>query len=134
MQVIQTSVLLKYKSLFGFIQNYAPNVAQELQRAYTGAARTYYETGFRRYIRSLGWIKVRSSCEFLHEGQLTRVQARSPDKPETITAAPAPGENPAVDVERLGHAQIDGPSVTLAYMGDDKTHVSPYFSHTSKSR
>ena len=31
----------------------------ELQRAYVGAARLYYETGFRRYARSLGVIKVK---------------------------------------------------------------------------
>lgn len=59
MQVVQTSIFLKYRSLFGFLQRQAANVAQEVQRAYVGAARTYYETGFRRYSRSLGWIKVR---------------------------------------------------------------------------
>lgn len=59
MQVMQTSVLLKYKPLFAFLQRQAPNVAQEIQRSYVGAARVYYETGFRRYARSLGWIKVR---------------------------------------------------------------------------
>jgi hypothetical protein len=58
MQVIQTSVLLKYRSLFAFLQSHAPEVAAELQRAYAGAARLYYETGFRRYIRNLGVIKV----------------------------------------------------------------------------
>ena len=58
MQVIQTSVFLKYRPLFAFLQRKAPNVGQEIQRAYVSAARTYYETGFRRYSRSLGWIKV----------------------------------------------------------------------------
>jgi len=58
MQVIQTSVLMKYKTLFSFLQRQAPNVAQEVQRSYVGAARMYYETGFRRYVRSLGWIKA----------------------------------------------------------------------------
>lgn len=58
MQVIQTSVLLKYSSLFGFLQRQAPAVATELQRVYVGAARLYYETGFRRYARTLGVIKV----------------------------------------------------------------------------
>lgn len=58
MQVIQTSVLLKYCSLFAFLQRQAPAVAVELQRAYVGAARVYYETGFRRYARSLGVVKV----------------------------------------------------------------------------
>jgi vacuolar protein sorting-associated protein 52 len=58
MQVMQTSILLKYRPLFGFLQRQAPNVAHEVQRSYVGAARMYYETGFRRYIRSLGVIKV----------------------------------------------------------------------------
>ena len=58
MQVVQTSILLKYRSLFGFLLRQAANVAQEVQRAYVAATRTYYETGFRRYSRSLGWIKV----------------------------------------------------------------------------
>ena len=26
-------------------------------------------------------------------------------------------------LERLGHARIEGPGITLAYMADDKTHV-----------
>lgn len=58
MQVIQTSVLLKYSSLYSFLRRQAPAVAIELKRAYIGAARVYYETGFRRYTRSLGVIKV----------------------------------------------------------------------------
>ena len=59
MQVIQTSVLLKYSPLYAFLQRHATNVAHELQRSYIGAARMYYETGFRRYARSLGVIKVK---------------------------------------------------------------------------
>jgi hypothetical protein len=59
MQVIQTSVLLKYSPLYSFLRRQAPAVAIELKRAYIGAARVYYETGFRRYARSLGVIKVR---------------------------------------------------------------------------
>ena len=58
LSVIQTSVFLKYRSLFAFLQRQAPSVANEIQRAYVGAARTYFETGFRRYIRSLNWIKA----------------------------------------------------------------------------
>ena len=58
MHVIQTSVLLKYSSLYSFLRRHAPAVANELQRSYVGAARVYYETGFRRYLRSLGVIKV----------------------------------------------------------------------------
>jgi hypothetical protein len=58
MQVLQTSVLLKYSPLYAFLYRQARDVAQEVQRAYVGAARLYYETGFRRYSRSLGYVKV----------------------------------------------------------------------------
>ena len=58
MQVLQTSIFLKYRPLFTFLQRHASTVANEVQRAYVGAARTYYETGFRRYIRTLGYVKV----------------------------------------------------------------------------
>lgn len=58
MQVIQSSVLLKYRPLYTFLQRRAQNVALEFQKSYIAAARVYYETGFRRYTRSLSWIKV----------------------------------------------------------------------------
>ena len=64
MQVIQTSVLIKYRVLYEFLQNQAEDVAKEIQRAYIAASRVYYETGFRRYIRSLGWVKVHSVIDF----------------------------------------------------------------------
>ncbi|KAJ7507967.1 vacuolar sorting protein [Mycena galericulata] len=107
MQVMQTSVLLKYKPLFAFLQRQAPNVAQEIQRSYIGAARVYYETGFRRYARSLGWIK-----------------SRTVEKLETIVSTER-DRDIAVDPERLVYSRIEGPGVTLAYMADDKTHKEP---------
>ncbi|KAJ7639000.1 vacuolar sorting protein [Roridomyces roridus] len=107
MQVLQTSVLLKYKPLFAFLQRQAPNVAQELQRSYVAAARVYYETGFRRYVRSLGWIK-----------------SRTVEKLESIVASERERDM-VVDVDRLAYGRIEGPSVTLAYMADDKTHKEP---------
>ncbi|KII95248.1 hypothetical protein PLICRDRAFT_169917 [Plicaturopsis crispa FD-325 SS-3] len=108
MQVIQTSVLVKYRPLFAFLQRQAAPVAQEVQRAYVGAARVYYETGFRRYARSLGWIK-----------------ARTQEKLGSITAAVGEKQDEEVDMQRLALAKIDGPGVTLAYMADDKAHKEP---------
>ena len=66
MQVLQTSVLVKYRPLYEFLQECAEDVAKEVQHVYVAAARVYYETGFRRYIRSLGWLKVLVRC-FLSE-------------------------------------------------------------------
>ena len=59
--VLQGALFLRHRALYAFLQRRAPGVAAEVQRAYVGAARTYFETGFRRYVRSLGYIKVRSS-------------------------------------------------------------------------
>ncbi|KAF9076804.1 vacuolar sorting protein [Rhodocollybia butyracea] len=105
MQVMQTSILIKYQPLFAFLQRQAVPVAHEIQRSYVGAARVYYETGFRRYARSLGYIKARTTEKF-----------------ETIVNEAEKLDNAPVDVVRLSNAQFDGPSVTLAYMADDKTH------------
>ena len=58
MQVLQTSVLVKYRLLYEFLQEHANDVAKEVQYFYVAAARVYYETGFRRYTRSLGWLRV----------------------------------------------------------------------------
>ncbi|THH27285.1 hypothetical protein EUX98_g6907 [Antrodiella citrinella] len=109
MQVMQTSIFLKYRPLHVFLQHHAPNVANELQRAYIGAARTYYETGFRRYSRSLGYVKTRTI-----------------EKAEDIVSAATAGTSAGVeaDVDRLSHSQIDGPGPTMLYMAEDKSHVS----------
>jgi len=58
MQVLQSSGFLKYRALFGFLKRQAEPVAKEIQESYIAAARTYYETAFRRYIRSLGLLRV----------------------------------------------------------------------------
>jgi len=119
MQVIQTSVLLKYAPLFAFLQRQAPAVATELQRAYVGAARVYYETGFRRYARSLGVIKVSLNPFYLFPC-LTTVKARTVEKFETLVNIQS---DASINLERLQHSKIDGPGATLAYMADNKTHV-----------
>jgi vacuolar protein sorting-associated protein 52 len=104
MQVIQTSVLLKYRALYSFLQRQAPNVAYEVQRSYVAAARVYYETGFRRYIRSLGSIK-----------------ARTTEKMELLAAERE--RDLSIDSDRLRYAKIESSGVTLAFMADDKSHV-----------
>ncbi|PSS05383.1 hypothetical protein PHLCEN_2v3872 [Hermanssonia centrifuga] len=109
--VIQSSIFLKYRSLYAFLQRQASPVAGEVQRAYIGVARTYFETGFRRYIRSLGWIK-----------------ARATEKVDTIVIGAGEyvqQQESEVDVERLAYARIDGPGPVLSYMADDKTHKEP---------
>lgn len=67
MQVLQTSVLVKYRPLYEFLLVHAEDVAKEIQHVYIATARVYYETGFRRYTRSLGWLKVCYSLAILVE-------------------------------------------------------------------
>ena len=47
------------------------------------------------------------------------------EKPDTIvTGAGEGGPEADVNIKRLEYARIDGPGPVLAYMADDKTHVS----------
>ncbi|KAG8725315.1 hypothetical protein FRC12_024199 [Ceratobasidium sp. 428] len=109
MHVLQTSVFLKYRPLFAFLQRYAPSIAQEFQHAYVAAARLYYETGFRRYARSLGYIK-----------------ARTVDKPSLIGTLPSDSApDPPPLTNRLQHSKLEGSGVTLAYMADDAKTKEP---------
>ena len=46
------------------------------------------------------------------------------EKTDTIvTGAGEVTEASTVDIERLAHARIDGPGVTLAYLAESKTYV-----------
>lgn len=107
MQILQTSVLLKYSPLYAFLHRQAGDVALEVQRSYIGAARLYYETGFRRYSRSLGYIRSRTAEKF-----------------ENIVISSNERDS-KLDLDRLAHSKIDGPTVTLAYMADDKSYKEP---------
>ncbi|KAJ9108921.1 hypothetical protein QFC21_000242 [Naganishia friedmannii] len=59
-QIIQSSILLKYLPFYHFLYRQSPRIAQEIQRAYVVSARAYYETCFRRYARSMSVIAARS--------------------------------------------------------------------------
>ncbi|KAH9853608.1 Vps52-domain-containing protein [Lenzites betulinus] len=108
LQVLQSSVWMKYKPLYSFLQRHAPNVAHEVQRAYAAAVRTYFETGFRRYLRGLTWIKGRTT-----------------EKTDNIAYAAGESPDPEVDPARLLYGRVDGPGVVMAYMADDKSHKEP---------
>ena len=135
LNVIQSSVFMKFRPLFAFLQRQAAPVALEVQRAYIAAVRTYLETGFRRYIRSLGWIKVQSMDRTPPNSlmNLLSIQTRTTENTDLIVTAAGEGSEPEVDVERLSYARIDGPGPVLAYMAEEKTHVSPSFTHGPRS-
>jgi hypothetical protein len=50
------------------------------------------------------------------------VQGRVTDRSELLGASEKAREHP-VDPSRLANADLDGPSITLSYMADDKSHV-----------
>jgi vacuolar protein sorting-associated protein 52 len=128
MHIVQTTLFLKYRSLYTFLLRHATNVAMEVQKAYIATARVYYETGFRRYMRSLGWIKVSGHvCWSWAPFVLSDIaQARIIEKdPGLVSGLDSPETQTGAYLERLSYARIDGPGVTLAYMADDKTHVIP---------
>ncbi|KAH9918218.1 vacuolar sorting protein [Epithele typhae] len=95
LQVLQMSVWMKYRPLFVFLQDTRPTTV-----------RTFYETGFRRYLRGLGWVK-----------------ARVVEKAEPITSGIDVPQTPGHDPGRLAYAKVDGPSVTMAYVAEDKNCV-----------
>ena len=71
--ILQSSVLLPHNQpLYQFLAMHAPRVAIEVQLAYINAARLYYETAFRRYVRELRrilqrWIEPASLVASAHK-------------------------------------------------------------------
>ncbi|KAJ1029789.1 hypothetical protein NDA13_003030 [Ustilago tritici] len=60
LQVLQNSVLLRHhKPFYAFLARQMPRVAIDVQRSYVQAARLYFETAFRRYVRSLVVVRKR---------------------------------------------------------------------------
>lgn len=117
--VMQTSLLLKYQPFYSFLLRQSPRHAKQVERGYVNAARAYYETGMRRYVRALSTIRV-----------------RTPEKPELIgvvsteeAAAPVDKtpSNAKQMYSRLKFAELnmegDEGAVVLAYMMDNKEAV-----------
>lgn len=103
MPILQFSVLLPHNQpLYHFLAAHAPRAAGEVQLAYANAARLYYETAFRRYVR-----------------ELRRLLPRWTEA--TTTVAAAVRHAPPFPTERLQFAQAHtaaAPAV-LAYMSED---------------
>lgn len=112
--VLQSVLLRSYRPLFMFLSQHAPRVAIDVQRAYVAAARLYFETGFRRYERSLAKIRDKE-------------KARRYEQSQNIAFA-EPSSKPAFDPwmpdpSTLDNVKIaDGPAVTLAYLADDASY------------
>ncbi|ODN98284.1 ChAPs family protein [Cryptococcus wingfieldii CBS 7118] len=112
--VLQTSLLLKYQPFYAFLYRHSPRIAKQVERGYVNAARSYYETAFRRYARSL-----------------TQIRTRSPEKNERIGVvggeALLSGEKEGLSeaYERLGYAEVGEGGVVLSFMADDKDYKLP---------
>ncbi|MBW0524702.1 hypothetical protein O181_064417 [Austropuccinia psidii MF-1] len=102
LQITQSSFLLKYRPLFAFLQRHSARIAHEVQKAYVGTARWYFETGFRRYVRALEKIKSRG---WAHAG---------------IIAHPSPTEL-TIDPSPTIQSKWDQANVILAYMAESSS-------------
>ncbi|GAA94732.1 uncharacterized protein L969DRAFT_87539 [Mixia osmundae IAM 14324] len=107
LQILQTSVLLRYRELFAFLQRHALKTAHEVQKVYLTHIRWYYETGFRRYVRSLERIRARSSAAR---------ELIGPVLPGTTLQQVTSRASKLKELSELGDSHI-----LLAYMADDLT-------------
>ena len=118
--VLQTSLLLKYQPFYTFLVRQSPRLARQVERGYVSAARSYYETGFRRYCRALASIKARTPERSEPLGYVSTEAAQAP--------ASVMAEGIQQAYERLQFAPIDAEgqagNVVLAYMADDKDFVN----------
>ncbi|KAA1085491.1 hypothetical protein PGT21_008936 [Puccinia graminis f. sp. tritici] len=106
LQITQSSFLLKYRPLFAFLQRHSARVANEVQKAYVGTARWYFETSFRRYVRALEKIKARGWTKVGLVG----------DPQSSATA---------LDDSIISQSKLDGADVVLAYLAEDPSFQQP---------
>ena len=71
--VLQSVLLRTHRPLFRFLSQHTPRVAIDVQRAYVASARLYFETGFRRYARSLASVRDREKRSAGAEGTIVDV-------------------------------------------------------------
>ncbi|CAO1629980.1 unnamed protein product [Sympodiomycopsis kandeliae] len=110
LQINQTSILLPHHApMYGFLARQMPRVAIDIQRGYVSAARLYFETGFRRYARSLNTIAKRGYSENGSSVAITDTRPTSWN----------------IASDRLQHARVDGPSIVLGYQSDDSKFRAP---------
>ncbi|WWC63385.1 uncharacterized protein I303_105985 [Kwoniella dejecticola CBS 10117] len=125
--ILQNSLLLKYQPFYAFLYKHNGKIAKTVERGYVNAARSYYETGYRRYARSLGLISAKNVERAELIGSLSSMET-----PATVmnggssnTSKRSGGE----EEERLRFKDLDiedeDGSVVLGYMADDKDFRAP---------
>ncbi|WVF67447.1 hypothetical protein IAT40_002203 [Kwoniella sp. CBS 6097] len=119
--VLQTSLLLKYQPFYAFLLRQSPRIAKQVERGYVNAARAYYETGVRRYARSLGAIKARTIEKADLIGSVTS------DAAQAVLNKSAPTQKQTYERLKFKDLDVEGEdgAVVLGYMADDKDFRSP---------
>ncbi|WVQ95034.1 hypothetical protein IAU59_002126 [Kwoniella sp. CBS 9459] len=114
--VLQTSLLLKYQPFYAFLVRQSPRIAKQVERGYVNAARAYYETGTRRYARSLGTIKARTIEKADLIGSVTT------DAAQAVLNKSAPAQKQTYERLKFKDLDVEGEdaAVVLGYMADDK--------------
>lgn len=136
MPILQSILLKSYRPLYSFLSHHAPRVAIDVQRSYVAAARLYFETGFRRYERSLARARDRERAK---AGSYAAEAPSSMSFVEPVKSAsgigsllPSASASSGLSdpwmaaVDHLDNCKVtDGPAVTLAYLADDSTYKAP---------
>jgi hypothetical protein len=132
--ILQSNLLLKYQPFYAFVLRHAPRLAKEVERGYAVAARSYYETAFRRYTRALGLVKARNEGPGLAAGVGKAVEYASTavgaTKPATPAAPVVPAETDPLEGIKYALKPEDGGAgdVVLMYQAEDKDFVRLFFS------
>ncbi|KAH8929151.1 Vps52/Sac2 [Atractiella rhizophila] len=125
-QIHQASILLKYRSFFAFLQRHSARIAHEVQKAYIGTVRWYFETSFRRYVRGLEKVRVRSmEKRELITGSIGESGGLLARKPTMVTQAQENDKLIEGYLSRRVFSKVDGVPVTPAYQGDDVNFKQP---------
>ncbi|WVW85534.1 hypothetical protein I302_107572 [Kwoniella bestiolae CBS 10118] len=121
--VLQTSLLLKYQPFYQFLLRNSPKIAKQVERGYVTAARSYYETGFRRYARSLGTVKSRITEKQELVGSLNTSDAAQ----NLLNGQKHGGGEKEEDRLRFKDLDVEGEDagVILGYMADEKDFKAP---------
>lgn len=127
--VLQSVLLRSYRPLYMFLSQHAPRVAIDVQRDYLAAARLYFETGFRRYERTLAKLRDKEKTK-VGDGtaQIAFTDAASKSGLGFIGSlggsTTATSSDPwTPDPAHLDNAKIaDGPAVTLAYLAGEASY------------
>ena len=132
--ILQSNLLLKYQPFYAFLLRHAPKLAKQVERGYVNAARSYYETAFRRYTRALGLVKARNDGPGLVGGVGKAVEYAS--TAVGATKAPPSAPIPVKEIDPLEGIKYAlkpedggaGGDVVLMYQAEEKDFVSSLMS------